>query len=441
MSGARHGALTVLERCRRAGAWSDALLGSVLEQEHLSGPDRALATALCYGVQQNRLLLDYTLASRSERGLNRVEPKVLDILRISACQLMFFTKIPASAAVNEGVKLCRELGYARAAGYVNAVLRRVAADPAVPKELEGRGAEHLSVRYSHPLWLVNYLLERLDPAEAETLLLGNNCPVPLCLRVNTLRTDASGLKRSLEAEGIKAEIHPFLPYCMAAYAPGDLSKSAAFRAGLFYIQDPGAAFAVAAAEPGPGQMILDLCAAPGGKSFAAALLSGAGAEITACDLHPNKLRRLREGAERLGLSGCISAVAGDSREERPEWIGRFDLVLADVPCSGLGVIRKKPDLRWKDPGEFDRLPELQLRLIEAAGRCTKPGGTLLYSTCTFREEENGAVVAAFLEGNPGFSPVEFSTPWGDRSEKGMLQLWTTRQDTDCFFIAKLRKDH
>ena len=439
MGSARRAALTVLERCRRAGAWSDALLGSVLEQEGLNPRDRGLATAICYGVQQNRLLLDYVLASRSDRPLGRVEPKLLDLLRVSACQLMFFEKIPPSAAVNEAVKLCRELGYARAAGYVNAVLRRVAAAPGIPPELAGQGAEQLSIRTSHPLWLVEELFSYLDPAEAEALLEGNNRPAPLCMQTNILRADTPALLEALRGEGIAAEKNPVLPDCLTASSPGDFMKGAAFRDGLFYVQDAGAAFAVRAAEPSPGQRILDLCAAPGGKSFAAAIRSGGGAEITACDKHANKLRRLDAGAERLGLSERITSVAADGREPRAEWEGAFDLVLADVPCSGLGVIRKKPDVREKKPEDFLRLPGLQLSLLENAGRCLRPGGTLLYSTCTFRREENGDVVGAFLERNPGFAPVDFASPWGDLSESGMLQLWTTRQGTDCFFIAKLRK--
>ncbi|MBR1659795.1 MAG: 16S rRNA (cytosine(967)-C(5))-methyltransferase RsmB [Oscillospiraceae bacterium] len=442
MGDARRAALTVLERCRRAGAWSDAVLGSVLEREQLEERDRALATVICYGVQQNLLLLDYVLQSRSERALNRVEPKILDLLRLSAYQLMFLKKVPASAAVNEAVKLCRALGYARAAGYVNAVLRRVAAAPSVPTELAGQEAEQLSVRTSHPRWLVDELLTRLGPKETEALLECDNAPCPATLRVNTLRATAAELIASLNSEGVRAEPHPVLPEdCVIVRASGDLSATAAFRDGWFFVQDAAAAFSVMAAEPKNGQRILDLCAAPGGKSFSAAVLSGGEASIISCDLHPNKLNRIRESASRLGLTDCIETIAADGREVRPEWEETFDLVLADVPCSGLGVIRKKPDVRWKDPAGFARLPALQLRLLENAGNCLRPGGTLLYSTCTFREEENAGVVSAFLKGKGKgiFTPVDFDSPWGTRSEGGILQLWPQRQGTDGFFIAKLRK--
>ena len=432
---ARRAALTALEKCRRAGAWSDAVLGSVMDAEGLDARDRGLAATLCYGVQQNRLLMDYVLQDASGRKLSKVEPKVLDILRISAYQLLFLQKIPASAAVNEAVKLCRALGFARAAGYVNAVLRKIAAAPVIP-ELRGDPAERLSVRYSHPLWMVRSLLARLDEAETEHYLRLDNLPAPATLQVNTLKTTAEALETALAAEGFAVDRHPFLPDCLTA-AGGDVIRTAAFRDGLFYIQDAAAKFAVAVAGPKPAQKILDVCAAPGGKSFAAAILAEGRADITACDIHENKLKRIRAGAERLGLQ--ITTVAADARENRPEWNGRFDLVIADVPCSGLGVIRKKPDIRYKDPSEFAALPEIQCGILRNASRYVKLGGTLLYSTCTIRAEENEAVVRCFLSENSAFAPEDDSTPWGDCSADGMIQLWPQRHGTDGFFVAKMRK--
>ena len=436
MGSARRAALTALEKCRRADAWSDAVLGSVCDREGLDGRDRGLAAALCYGVLQNRLLLDAAVARHSTLSLGRVEPKVLDILRISAYQLLFLERIPASAAVNEGVALCRALGYSRAAGYVNAVLRALAAAPVLPGA-EGETRQRLSLRYSHPLWLVDLLLERLGPQEAEAFLECDNRPVPAALQVNTLRTTAGALLEALAREEIPARAHPVLPDCVLAEDAGRLLQSAPFRDGWFYVQDPAAKFAVLAAQPRPGQRILDVCAAPGGKSFAAAVACSGAAEILACDKYPNKLRRIREGAARLGLSG-IRTQAADAAAERPEGDGDFDLVLVDVPCSGLGVIRKKPDIRYKDPSAFAALPGLQGRILENAARSVRPGGTLLYSTCTVRSQENEDVVRAFLLRNPGFSPVDFQSPWGTRSREGMLQLWPQRQDTDGFFIARMR---
>ena len=437
MGDARRAALTALEKCRRAGAWSDAALGGVMDAEGLDARDRGLAAALCYGVQQNRMLLDHVIGQYSSLPLTKVEPKVSDILRVSVYQLLFLTKIPAAAAVNEGVRLCRSLGFARAAGYVNAVLRKIAARPELP-EIRGTAAERLSIRYSHPIWLVESLLSRLGEAETERFLQIDNEPAPVTLQVNTLKTFADDLQALLAADGVGTERHPFLDNCLTADAPGELTRSKAFRDGFCYVQDAAAKFAVTAAEPEPGQKILDLCAAPGGKSFAAGILTGGKAELTACDLHENKLKRIRDGAARLGLR--IETLPADARENRAEWNGAFDLVIADVPCSGLGVIRKKPDIRYKDPAEFTALPEIQSAILKNAAHYVKPGGTLLYSTCTVRAEENESVVGRFLEENGAFHGEAFSTPWGETAADGMLQLWPQRHGTDGFFIARLRRD-
>lgn len=435
MGDARRSALTVLERCRRSGAWSDAALGAVMDKDRLEGRDRALCTALCYGVLQNLLLLDHVLQSASTPPLKKAEPKVLDILRTGAYQLLFMTKIPASAAVSEAVDLSRALGFSRAASYVNAVLRSVAADPAIP-EIRGDPLTSLSIRYSHPRWLVSELCGLLGEAEAEKFLECDNAPVPAYLQVNTLKTDSETLRAALAEEGIEAKPHPWLPDCLTADA-GDLARTSAFQNGFFYAQDPAARLAVLAAEPQPGQKILDVCAAPGGKSFAAAMLSGGGAEITACDLHENKLKRIRAGAERLGLS--IELLARDARENRPDWNGSFGLVLADVPCSGLGVIRKKPDIRYKDPAAFAALPGLQTDILKNAARYAAPGGAVLYSTCTIRRAENEDIIERFLRQSDDFSPEDFEIHDGRSSENGMLRLWPQRDGTDGFFIAKLRK--
>ena len=435
MATAREAALRALEKCRRAGAWSDAVLGSVMDAAGLQGPERGLCAALCYGVLQNRTLLDYALQSRSAMPLNRVEPKVLDILRLSACQILLMEKIPAPAAVNEGVRLCRSLGFARAAGYVNAVLRALAADPRLPKP-QGDSAQRLSILYSHPRWLVDLLLARLGEVETEELLRGNNRPAPLHLQVNTLNTTTQALERQLQAEGVKTERHPELPDCLIAEPTGALARLDSFRAGYFYVQDPAARLSVLAAAPRPGERVLDLCASPGGKSFAAAIASGGGAQITACDIHENKLHRLRTGAERLGIS--VETLAADARENRADWNGQFDLVIADVPCSGLGVIRKKPDIRWKDPAPFGKLPALQRTILSNAARYVRPGGRLLYATCTLRPEENEEVAAAFA-GREDFEALDFDGLRGARSSEGMLQLWPQRHGTDGFFIALMRK--
>ena len=434
MADSRAAALSVLEKCRRSGAWSDAVLGSVLDAEGLQGRDRALAAALSYGVVQNRMLLDHVIAQCATMPLRKIEPKVLDLLRITAYQILRMDRVPAPAAVDSAVRLAKALGYGRAAGFVNAVSRRMASGAfQIP---DGGSPEALSVRYSHPLWLVRRLTELLGPEEAEAFCRCDNTPECITLQVNTRKTDRETLLSALTSQGFDASAHPFVPDCIQLRS-GNILRIPEFQRGDFYVQDAAAKLSVLASGPKKDQHILDACAAPGGKSFAAAILSG-GAQITACDLHENKLTRIRAGAQRLGLEE-LSLRAMDARQYCPEFDARFDLVIADVPCSGLGVIRKKPDIRYKAPGPLSALPEIQSAILRNVKRYVKPGGALLYSTCTVLPEENSAVVRAFLEENGEFSPEEFSLPGDLASRDGMLQLWPQRHGTDGFFIAKLRR--
>lgn len=440
MAGARGAALTALERCRRSGAWSDAVLGGVMDSAGLDERERALCAQLCAGVMQRMYFLDYYIGCWCSTKPERLEPKLLDLLRLSAYQIIFLDRIPNSAAVNEGVKLCRALGYARAAGLVNAVLRRLSENAEnLPPVREGDPLKELSVKYSCPEHLTRYVTDMLGFEQAEALLRAQNEPVPVTVQCNTLRTDTPALLNSLRAHGVDAQPHPFLPDCLTLDRAGAIARLEEFRAGWFYVQDAAAKLAVMAANPKPGDRVLDVCAAPGGKSFAAWMLSGGGADITACDLHENKLRRIRAGAERLGIEN-LGTHAADGRIFRPEWERAFDIVIADVPCSGLGVIRKKPDIRYKDPADFAALPEIQGAIIANAARYVKPGGVLLYSTCTFREEENAAVTGAFLSAHPGFRAEDFTLPGSLNSAGGSIQLLPHIHGTDGFFIAKIRRE-
>ncbi len=434
MGEARKAALFVLEKCRRSGAWSDAVIGSVLDSQHLQGNDRRFAAALAYGVIQNRILLDHAIGQCSSIVLQKIEPKLLDLLRLGAYQLLLLDRVPDAAAVHSAVELCRSLGYARASGFVNAVLRRITTE----KDLipEGTDAKSLSVRWSHPLWLTESYIALLGQEEAVRLLEADNAPTPITLQINTLRADTDAIADELSAQGLSVSPHPFLSDCLVLCG-GDVRRLDAFRRGAFYVQDAAAKMAVIAAGAQQGQRILDACAAPGGKTFAAAIMSR-GARIVACDIHANKLRRIEEGAKRLALNG-ITLRAMDAREFVDEYEGAFDLVIADVPCSGLGVIRKKPDIRYKDPAEFDALPAIQYAILRNVSRYVKKGGVLLYSTCTVRSEENRNVVERFLSEDRSFAPEEFTLPDGSESSGGMLQLWPQRSGTDGFFIAKMRK--
>lgn len=428
MGSAREAALTALQKWRTNAAWSDAALHAAIDRSGLDRRDAALASRLCYGTIQNLTYLDHYLNLFSNTPVNRLEPQVLDILRLSAYQLLFLSQIPARAAVSEGVALCKRRA-PRAAGLVNAVLRRISERAADLPPIPGEGtAACLSVRYSHPLWLCERLMKEHGYAFAEAFLAANNSETPVCIQTNTCKTTGSALLARLRAQGFDVAMHPTLADAIVV-SGGNLASTEEFQAGLFFVQDAAANMAVRCADPKPGLSLLDACAAPGGKSFAAAVLMKGEGRIRACDLHENKLKRIRDGASRLGFD-LIETEACDARKQS----GIYDVVLADVPCSGLGVIRKKPEIRFKDPAELAALPNIQRAILEGLSGCVRPGGVLLYSTCTILPEENEGVVSAFLADHPSFS-LEAA----DFAPEGMRTFWPHLDGTDGFYIAKLRK--
>lgn len=432
---ARIVAFRALERCEKDRAWSAVTLDSLLRQAELSDRDAALATRLFLGVLQNESYLDYALdlycRSRTESGIRTV-------LRLGAYQLLFLDKIPAHAAVSETVALCRAIRLDRGASLVNAVLRRLSENKDHLPPIPGEGsASYLAIRYSHPLWLAERLIREQGYEQTEAFFHANNETAPLCIQVNRLRVSTEDYLRSLERRAVPYRVFPQLPGCIELDG-GKVPSLPGFEEGLFYVQDRAARTAVHAAGAKPGMRILDACAAPGGKSMAAALDAGGQCQLISCDLHEKKLRLIRGSADRLGLVDCLETLAADARSFRPEWESAFDLVLADVPCSGLGVIRKRPEIRRKGEEELQALPQIQSAIFDNLCRYVKPGGVLLYSTCTVLQAENRDRVSAFLNTHADFSSEDFSV--GDvRSTDGCYDFWPQTDGTDGFFAAKLRR--
>ena len=412
----RKTALEALERCRRGGAWSGQVLTALTQKNNLNGRDAALAARLFYGTLQNLTLLDYYISAFA-RG--ELEPKVRDILRLGVYQILFMDRIPDHAAVSESVELCRKTGFSRAVGLVNAVLRRITENKSdLPMVPDAGTASYLSVQYSHPLWLVNELIALRGPGGAEAVLRADNEPAPVTIQTNTMKTTPEALAGLLEAEPCEV-----IDGCLVLQKGGDFTRSDAFRQGLFYVQDPAARLAVHLAGPEPGMRVLDACAAPGGKSFACAIAMQNQGEIISRDISASKLALVSQGAERLGLP-IIRCEAGDATE----FAGAdFDVVLADVPCSGLGVIRKKPEIRYRPQTELDKLPALQKRILNNLGRSVKPGGVIVYSTCTWRTAENADVTEAFLRENQQFVKEEERT------------LWPDLDGTDGFYLCRMHR--
>lgn len=430
----RLAALEVLEKCRRSGAWSSAALDTVIKKHSLDSKQAALTSALSLGVIQNISLLDYYIDFFSSSP--KIEPKVRDVLREAIYQLVFMDKIPQSAAVNEAVIITKTLGYSRASGFVNAVLRKICSNlsnlPDVPKNDE---AEYLSIKYSHPKWLAEKIISEKGIEFAEKFFSANNEAPETCIQVNKLKTDAMSLSEKFSASGVSFKAHEWLSdaFCVK----GNVTKLPGFDEGEFYVQDPAARSAVEISDIAAEMSVLDACSAPGGKSFAAAIRMNNRGKIISCDLHEKKLNLIKSGAERLGIS-IISTEAADARTPRSE---EFDVVIADVPCSGLGVIRKKPEIRFKSDAELCGLPEIQYAILENVSACVKNGGELIYSTCTVLKPENEDIVNRFLSEHDEFSAEAFTLPSGREVPNGMYTFWPNVDGTDGFFVCKLRRNN
>ena len=435
--GARETALNVLIACRKEAGWANGVLKDYISRDRLDRRDAALATRLCYGVVQNRNLLDFYLAQLLTGKLKDLHPAVRDILHMGLYQLYLMDQIPESAAVNESVDLAKR--YCKkvrsAPGLVNGVLRNAVRTKGTLKE-----PKSWEDKYSHPGDLINELKSYVGKERMENMLRANNDIPPMVVQVNTLKTTAEKLTELLEAAGVAVKPHSWMPDALELSGTGSIENLDAFRDGLFYVQDPASKLSVLCAQlPKEEIRVLDCCAAPGGKSFAAAIATGGKAQITSCDVHAHKAELIAKGAQRLGLG--ITAMQQDATQFRPEWEESFDAVIVDAPCSGYGIIRKKPDIRYKDLTQMKELPALQRAILEVQARYVKPGGLLMYSTCTLVHAENEGMVASFLNDHPEFhlEPLPLPAPFPE-NESGMQALIPGEYDTDGFFISRLRRE-
>ena len=432
---ARETALCALIACRKSGGWSNGVLKEYCERDGLDRRESALASRLCYGVLQNRAKLDFYLKQLLTGKLRDLHPAVHDILLLGMYQIYEMDRIPDSAAVNESVLLAKKYcaKVRNASGLVNAVLRNA---------VRTKGAlvtpNSLHEQYSHPENLVALLKSYVGEERLEPMLKANNDAAPTVIQVNTRLTSVSALQDSLINDGVtSAELHPWLDNCLVLRDTGNIEQLEAFKNGWFYVQDVAARLSVRCAAISTGDKVLDCCAAPGGKSFAA-LIDGAGSVIS-CDVHDHKLDLIKNGAKRLHFEN-IEVYQQDGSAFNPIWEAKMDVVIADVPCSGYGIIRKKPDIRYKDPDSMIELPALQLAILINQARYVKPGGVLMYSTCTLVRRENEGVVEKFLKQNPEFylEPLKLPDVF-PRNQSGMLTLLPGEYDTDGFFVCRLRR--
>lgn len=426
-----------------SGGYSNLVLDAALRNSRLDQRDKAFAAALFYGALERRITLDREIARFCSRPVEKLTPAVLESLRLGFYQILYMDSVPDSAAVNESVELAKALGAASASGFVNGVLRSFLrggkeADFATLPPLE-----RLSAEYAAPIWLCKKWTAEYGSERTESILRASLGAPPVWIRVNTLKTNPTELTALLAAEGVSAEAGSFLPDALkTSCAAPDATEC--YKRGLFHVQDISSQLCVAALDPQAGERVYDCCAAPGGKTFTAAERMGGTGEIVAGELHPKRISLIARGAERLGLKN-VKTVVGDASVYDGA-LGVFDKILCDVPCSGLGAIRRKPEIRFKKPEEFSGLPEIQFSIASNAARYLKPGGVLVYSTCTLSREENDAV-GERLQMECGLVPAPWpsavllpETVKGDSADDFSVTLMPGELDCDGFYFARFRKE-
>lgn len=420
----REAALNSLLRCEQDGRYSNIELDSAIKKYHLEGVDRAFFTTLVYGVIERRLTLDYLLRHFSARPLEELDLLVLHLLRLGAYQLLYLDRTPDRAAVHETVEQAKRRCNAGSAAYINAVLRSLARSKEQLPWPDRRqdAVAYLSVRYSVPEWICSMWREDYGNERAERILEAVNHRPHITLRVNTLRISREALAERLAQAGIETEPVGLHGLALQRDVPIECLP---LEEGLCFVQDPASQRCAELLDAHPGERVLDCCACPGGKSFSIAIGMENQGGVFSADLHENKLSLIRNGAERLGIS-IITTGVQDGRALREDWIEAADRVLCDVPCSGLGVMAKKPDLRYKRKEEIARLPEVQYAILDNASRYCRIGGHLVYSTCTLRRAENELLLRAFAERHPEYGILSEETVFPDRMQDG-------------FFMALLEK--
>ncbi|WEK52848.1 MAG: 16S rRNA (cytosine(967)-C(5))-methyltransferase RsmB [Candidatus Cohnella colombiensis] len=449
--GAREVAMQVLLKVETEGAYSGLTLNHALESFELSRPDSALATELVYGTIQRLNTIDDVLKRRVKGWPKKVEPWVRCLLRLSYYQLRWLDRVPPHAVVDEAVTIAKKHGHSGIAGLVNGVLRSVirdGIDESLPQQMSIE--ERISLSFSHPQWLIKRWLRDYGQATTEAICAANNEPPHSSVRVNPLRMNREELLTEMTRIGIEANASPLSIQGVVASKAGNLVHTSWYSDGRMSVQDESSMLVAAVADPQPGMAVLDCCAAPGGKSTHLAELMRNEGKVVANDLHPHKQALIGKQAERLGLS-CIETMTSDAADLAERLSPQsFDVVLLDAPCSGLGVIRRKPEIKWnKTEDDIASLAILQSQLLRRVQELVKPGGTLVYSTCTIAPEENEQTIKHFMNEFPDF---ELDANWTEdvlrplqdagivtSDFKGMLQLLPHMFGSDGFFIARLRK--
>ncbi|MER2111232.1 MAG: 16S rRNA (cytosine(967)-C(5))-methyltransferase RsmB [Solibacillus isronensis] len=435
----RDAALTILLTVDKSQAYSNLLLHQTIEKYKIDAKDRGLLTELTYGTLQHKLTLDYYL-DPFIRG--KVDIWVRWLLRMSLYQMQYLTRIPAHAAVNEAVEIAKRRGHKGIASMVNGILRSILREGVRSTDLIEDANERLAVETSHPQWLVDRWVESYGYEKTREMLLENNIAPLQTVRVNTTKATVEQVLTTLEREGVKARRSEYIPECLHL-ENGQAARTGAFRNGLITIQDESSMLPAKVLNPQPGMKVLDMCAAPGGKTTHLAEVMKNEGSILATDLHPKKLDLIEENVARLGLD-IIETAPLDGRKAA-SFLQKegYDAILVDAPCSGLGVMRRKPDIKYtKREEDLESLQTIQLSILDNAVQLLKEDGRLVYSTCTVDRSENEGTVQAFLKEHPEMNlvPIEnLPTQLEAKQQDGMLQVFPQDIGSDGFFVAAFVK--
>ncbi|WP_256223679.1 16S rRNA (cytosine(967)-C(5))-methyltransferase RsmB [Paenibacillus sp. 1_12] len=428
---AREAALEVLVRTEQDRSYSNLLLNQTLQQYHLDKQDAGLTTEIVYGTIQRLNTIDYFLNRFVAKGLVKLEPWVRSLLRLSYYQMLYLDRVPDHAIVNEAVNLAKKKGHAGISGMVNGVLRNVIRNKEalqLPTNLSA--VDRIALTYSHPQWMVKRWIDQIGEARTELLCEANNKPPHVSIRTNTMKLSRNDLIFLLNKSGVEAVPSELAADGILVKNGGNMALTPWYEEGLFSIQDESSMLVAETLQPEPGERILDCCAAPGGKTAHIAEKMGNLGEIWACDIHEHKEKLIREQAARLGLTS-VHTLVSDARDLPQHFAeGSFDRILLDAPCSGLGVIRRKPDMKWnKREQDLNEVCLIQKELLDSIHPLLKVGGTLIYSTCTLEYNENEGRVQQFLDNHPDFE-------WDQLKP---IEIYPYEHLSDGFFIARLRK--
>jgi 16S rRNA (cytosine967-C5)-methyltransferase len=444
-AGAREIALKILTSIEEKRSYSNLELKHVLETTPLSAPDTGLVTELVYGTIQRRNTLEYILG-KFLKGNKKPQPWVRQLLLLSLYQIRYLDRVPDRAVVHEAVEIAKRKGHQGIASLVNGVLRNVLRQPQVWDELPKHDpVKAIALAESHPEWLVKRWLNIFGEEETKSICRSNNFPPHPSVRVNTLKTTRDALLADMQEEDPDAAPSPLTPFGILT-GSGNAANTRWFREGACTIQDESSMLVAPALQVKPGQRVLDACAAPGGKTTHIAELMGNRGEIVACDIHPHKQELIRQTADRLGIT-IIKTMVCDAYDLPEKGLGQFERILLDAPCTGFGVIRRKPDLKWnKSAADITDISSIQMRLLRRVSQLLAPGGLMVYSTCTIDPEENQLLVERFVAEHPDFildSTLAEDLPSAVTTKvdasKGYVQILPHHFHSDGFFIARIKR--